>query len=222
MDEFTSRIDELSSQLSRGFNYGSQSQQKLESSNGSTSTSYFTSNGTTVRHSSSLTQLAKDSPINEEVIIYVLLKIDVWILIYNELCIKQISGIARSQLKIMHQLDVLNTSLRDKMGKKSRQEREVKKSQRSNFDGVVVPLLLALACGGVGIFLFKGVSQRNWYLLLLIHLFLLVIFGKLVLDLFDKSECSLVLLILRSKGRGSYWVLSKKDDHFGLYAIFFY
>ncbi|GJW43005.1 uridine-cytidine kinase C-like protein [Tanacetum coccineum] len=138
MDEFTSRIDELSSQLSRGFDYGSQSQQKLESSNGSTSTSYFTSNGSTVRHSSSLTQLAKDSPINEE-----------------------ISGIARSQLKIMHQLDVLNTSLRDKMGKKSRQEREVKKSQRSNLDGVVAPLLLALACGGVGIFLFKGVSQRN-------------------------------------------------------------
>ena len=77
MDEFTSRIDELSSQLSRRFDYGSQSQQKLESSNGSTSTSCFTSNGSTVRHSS-LTQLPKDSPINEEVIIiYVLLKIDV-------------------------------------------------------------------------------------------------------------------------------------------------
>ena len=75
MDEFTSRIDELNSQITRGINYGSQ--QKIDTCNGSgsASTSYFTSpvanhsaTGPTVRHSSSSTQLAKDSALVEEVI----------------------------------------------------------------------------------------------------------------------------------------------------------
>ncbi|KAK1416189.1 hypothetical protein QVD17_31978 [Tagetes erecta] len=147
MDEFTSRIDEVNSQFTRGINYGGQSQQKIDACNGagSASASYFTSalansssTGSMVRHSSSSTQLVKDSNLIEE-----------------------ISGIARNQLKIMHQLDVLNNSLQGKMGERSRQERQVKKSQRSKLDGVAASLLVALACGGVGIFLFKGVSSRN-------------------------------------------------------------
>ncbi|KAJ0763825.1 putative uridine/cytidine kinase [Helianthus annuus] len=138
MDEFTSRIDELNSQFTKGMSYGSQSQQKIDACNGSgsASTSYFT--GSAVRHSSSSTQLVKDSNLVEE-----------------------ITGIARNQLKIMHQLDLLSNSLRGKMDERSREEREFKKSQRSKLDGVVVSLLLAFACGGVGIFLFKGVSPRN-------------------------------------------------------------
>ncbi|KAI7747984.1 hypothetical protein M8C21_027908, partial [Ambrosia artemisiifolia] len=66
MDEFTSRIDELNSQFTRGMNYGSQSQQKIDACNGSASasTSYFT--GSAVRHSSSSTQLVKDSNLVEE------------------------------------------------------------------------------------------------------------------------------------------------------------
>ncbi|XP_076898080.1 inorganic pyrophosphatase TTM2-like [Bidens hawaiensis] len=128
MDEFTSRIDELNSQLTRGVNYASQSQQKIDSC--------FT--GSPVRQSSSSTQLVKDSNLIEEM-----------------------SGIARNQLKIMHQLDILNNSLRSKMGERSRHEREVKKSQRPNLDGVMVYLLLAFACGGVGVCLFKAVSPRN-------------------------------------------------------------
>ncbi|KAJ0537891.1 putative uridine/cytidine kinase [Helianthus annuus] len=138
MDEFTSRIDELNSQFTKGMSYGSQSQQKIDACNGSgsASTSYFT--GSVVRHSSSSTQLVKDSNLVEE-----------------------ITGIARNQLKIMHQLDLLSNSLRGKMDERSREEREFKKSQRSKLDGVVVSLLLAFACGGVGIFLFKGVSPRN-------------------------------------------------------------
>ncbi|XP_076914355.1 inorganic pyrophosphatase TTM2-like [Bidens hawaiensis] len=94
--------------------------------------------GSPVHHSSSSTQLVKDVNLVEE-----------------------ISGIARNQLKIMHQLDILNNTLRGKMGERSRHEREVKKSQRSNLDGVMVSLLLAFACGGVGVFLFKAVSPRN-------------------------------------------------------------
>ncbi|KAF5794182.1 putative uridine/cytidine kinase [Helianthus annuus] len=138
MDEFTSRIDELNSQFTKGMSYGSQSQQKIDACNGSgsASTSYFT--GSAVRHSSSSTQLVKDSNLVEE-----------------------ITGIGRNQLKIMHQLDLLSNSLRGKMDERSREEREFKKSQRSKLDGVVVSLLLAFACGGVGIFLFKGVSPRN-------------------------------------------------------------
>nr|XP_043629460.1 inorganic pyrophosphatase TTM2-like [Erigeron canadensis] len=149
MDEFTSRVDELNSQLSRGANSGIQSQQRIDSGNGngsgSASTSYFTSplansssNGNTVRHSSSSSQLSKEFNLAEE-----------------------ISGIARNQLKIMHQLDVLNTSLRDKMGERSRQERRVKKSKGVEIDAVVVSVLLALACGGIGIFFLKGSSSRN-------------------------------------------------------------
>lgn len=61
----------------------------------------------------------------------------------------------------MHQLDVLNNNLRDKMGARSRKESGIKKSQKSELDGVVVTLLVALACGGIGIFLFKGFSSRN-------------------------------------------------------------
>ncbi|KAK9059994.1 hypothetical protein SSX86_020698 [Deinandra increscens subsp. villosa] len=143
MDEFTSRIVELNSQFTRSISNGSQSQQKTDPCNGNGSTSYFTSglansssSGSTTRNSSLSTQLAKDSNLIEE-----------------------ISGIARSQLKIMHQLDILNNGLRDKMGARSHQEREVKKSQRSKLDGVVVSLLLALACGGVGIFLFKDIGS---------------------------------------------------------------
>ncbi|XP_024991062.1 uridine-cytidine kinase C-like isoform X1 [Cynara cardunculus var. scolymus] len=143
MDEFTSRIDELNSQITRGINYGSQ--QKIDACNGSASTSYFTSavanhssTGPTVRHSSSSTQLAKDSALIEE-----------------------ISGIARSQHKIMHQLDILNTNLRDKIGERSREEKEVKKSKGLEVDAVVASLLLALACGGIGIFLFKTVLPGN-------------------------------------------------------------
>lgn len=144
MDEFTSRIDELNSQFTRKLNYSNQ--QKPETNNGSNSasTSYFTSavangsSGSLVRQSSSSSQLAKDSPLIEE-----------------------ISGIARSQQKIMHQLDILHTSLRDKMGERTRQERGVKKSKGLEFDAVMVSLLLAVACGGVGIFMLKGVSPRN-------------------------------------------------------------
>lgn len=61
----------------------------------------------------------------------------------------------------MHQLDILNNNLRDKMGERSRQEKSVKKTEGLELDAVVVSLLLALACGGVGIFLFKGGSPRN-------------------------------------------------------------
>ncbi|GJR00762.1 uridine-cytidine kinase C-like protein [Tanacetum coccineum] len=142
MDEFTSRIDAKSSEFSRTF---SGNQQINESSNGAASTSYFTSslangssNGSQVRHSSSFTQLAKDSPLIEE-----------------------ISGIAQSQRKIMHQLDNINKHLYDEIGERTRQERRIKQNNGPKVDAVAVSIVLALAIGGLGVFLFKGVSPRN-------------------------------------------------------------
>lgn len=61
----------------------------------------------------------------------------------------------------MHQLDILHTSIRDKMGERSRVERESKKSKGLEVDAIMVSLLLAMACGGVGIFMLKWVSSRN-------------------------------------------------------------
>ena len=60
----------------------------------------------------------------------------------------------------MHQLDVLNTNLRDKIGERPHEEKEVKKSKGSEVDAVVASLALALACGGIGIFLFKTLPRN--------------------------------------------------------------
>ncbi|KAJ9547063.1 hypothetical protein OSB04_019606 [Centaurea solstitialis] len=145
MDEFTSRIDAQSSQLSRTF---SGNQQNMEPCNGVTSTSYFTSNlsngslnGSVVRHSTSSSKLAKDSPLIEE-----------------------ISGIVESQRKIMHQLDNISKHLYDEIGERARQVRKIKKTDRSEAaaaDAVVVSIVLAFAIGGLGFFMFKGLAPRN-------------------------------------------------------------
>nr|XP_043608414.1 inorganic pyrophosphatase TTM2-like [Erigeron canadensis]XP_043608415.1 inorganic pyrophosphatase TTM2-like [Erigeron canadensis] len=142
MDEFTSWIDAQSSLSSRTF---SGNQQSTESLNGVASTSYFTStlangslNGSQVRHSNSYMQLAKDSPLIEE-----------------------ISGIAQSTHKIMHQLDNISKHLYDEIGEKSRQERKIKRSDGPKVDAIAVSIVLSLAIGALGIILFKGVAPRN-------------------------------------------------------------
>ncbi|MBA0816061.1 hypothetical protein Gohar_000763, partial [Gossypium harknessii] len=89
MDEFTTRIEELNSKLT--IKRYTSSQQNLafqaESCNGSAPTSHFINglgNGSIMPNSLSSSQLAKDSPIMEE-----------------------ISSVARGQRQIMHQLDNL-------------------------------------------------------------------------------------------------------------------
>lgn len=159
MDEFTSRIDAQSSQFSRTF---SGNQQNIESSKGAASTSYFTSNltngssnGSKVRHSTSSTQLAKDSPLIEEVRAIIPLSFFCTFVLSFPFFIKQISGIAQSQRKIMHQLDNISKHLYDDIGERSRQERNTKRSNESKGDAVAVSIVLALAIGGLGIFMFK-------------------------------------------------------------------
>ncbi|XP_076895727.1 inorganic pyrophosphatase TTM2-like [Bidens hawaiensis] len=136
MDEFTSRIDAQSSQFTKTFsgNHLNASSSDLTSH----FTSSLTSDGSKVHHSSSVNQLAKDSPLIEE-----------------------ISGIAQSQRKIMHQLGNISKHLYDEIGERSRQERRVKKNSGPKVDPVVVSILLALAIGGIGVLLFKGAAPRN-------------------------------------------------------------
>ncbi|CAL5419047.1 unnamed protein product [Camellia sinensis] len=148
MDEFTSRIEELNSKLTN--KRGSASPQNMplqvEACNGSAPTSYFISSlgngsltGPIMPNSSSSSQLAKDSPLMEE-----------------------ISNIARGQRQVMHQLDNLSNLFSETVKERSRQARATeKKSIIADIEPVRFSLLLTLAIGGLGVFLFKGFLHRT-------------------------------------------------------------
>lgn len=143
IDEFTSRIEELNSKFSSS--KLSASQQNLavqsEACNGYPPT-LFTgglNNGpltnSTLSKSSSSSQLTKESMILEEVLY-----------------------ISRGQRQIMHQLDNLSNALREN-------RRELSSDRTENWnrgigvESVGVSLVLALALGGLGIFLYRS-SQK--------------------------------------------------------------
>lgn len=146
MDEFTSRIEELNSKFTGRKVSASQQNMavQVEPSNGSASTSYFglgngSFNGSTMLNSSSSLQLTKESPLLEE-----------------------LSGLARGQRKIMHQLDNLSNLCRENLGEiRSLQERTGKKATGGDFNPVMVSLLLTIVVGGLGIFMFKGYQNQN-------------------------------------------------------------
>ncbi|KAA3462786.1 uridine-cytidine kinase C-like isoform X1 [Gossypium australe] len=139
MDEFTTRVEELNSKLT--IKRRTSSQQNLafraESCNGSASTSYFMNglgNGSIITNSSSSSQLAKDSPLMEE-----------------------ISTVAEGQRRIMHQLDSLSNLLRERLGERSEQANTRRKYMVAGAEPTKVPLILTtLTIGGLGIFLFRG------------------------------------------------------------------
>ncbi|KAK3222710.1 hypothetical protein Dsin_009735 [Dipteronia sinensis] len=148
MDEFTTCIEELNAKLT--IKKTSISQQNLvlqaEASNGSGPTSHFISGlgngsltGSIMPNSLSSSQLAKESPLMEE-----------------------ITGIARGQRQIMHQLDNLSNLVRESMGELSH---KVRKNERGvvgdDDEPIKVPLLLTLAIGGLGIMVLKGYLSRN-------------------------------------------------------------
>lgn len=145
MDEFSSRIEELNSKSNT--RRVSASQQNLalqaEACNGSGPTSLFISGlgngsltGSLMPHSSSSSQLAKDSPLMEEILV-----------------------IARSQRQIMHQLDNLSNLLHDYWGERTRQART--NDITSMADVVTVPIVLTLAFGGLGLILFKTLTTQR-------------------------------------------------------------
>ncbi|KAK7275088.1 hypothetical protein RIF29_16195 [Crotalaria pallida] len=150
MDEFTNRIEELNAKLTIKKNSPSHQNMSLqaEACNGSAPTSYFISslgNGSLtaskMSNSSSSSQLAKDSPLVDE-----------------------ISSIARGQRQIMHQLDNLNSLLRGSLGEKPPQQTRTnsRKSVVSDSDptGTRV-MVVAVAVGCLGIILIKGLWTRN-------------------------------------------------------------
>nr|KJB50498.1 hypothetical protein B456_008G174100 [Gossypium raimondii]KJB50500.1 hypothetical protein B456_008G174100 [Gossypium raimondii] len=139
MDEFKTRVEELNSKLT--IKRRTSSQQNLafraESCKGSACTSYFINglgNGSIITNSSSSSQLAKDSPLMEE-----------------------ISTVAEGQRRIMHQLDSLSNLLHERLGERSEQANTKRKYMVAGAEPIKVPLILTtLTIGGLGIFLFRG------------------------------------------------------------------
>ncbi|XP_043717301.1 inorganic pyrophosphatase TTM2-like [Telopea speciosissima] len=146
MDEFTSRIEELNSKLTMGKVSASQQNLALqaEACNGSGPTSLFVSGlgngsltGSLLPNSSSSSQLAKESPLMEEILI-----------------------ISRGQRQIMHQLDNLRSFLHENLGECYRHGKTDRKSRLVDVEFVAVPLISTLVIGGLGIFLFRFLSRN--------------------------------------------------------------
>ncbi|XP_042505154.1 inorganic pyrophosphatase TTM2-like [Macadamia integrifolia] len=146
MDEFTSRIEELNSMLTT--RKVSASQQNLalqaEACDGSGPNSLSVPglsngplSGCPLSNSSSSSQLAKESPLMEE-----------------------ISIISRGQRQIMHQLDNLSSSLHENFGERYHQGRTSSTNRLIDVESIGVPLISTLVIGGVGIFLFRFLSRN--------------------------------------------------------------
>ncbi|XP_050237263.1 inorganic pyrophosphatase TTM1-like isoform X2 [Mercurialis annua] len=143
MDEFTSRVEDLNSKFSIG--KVSASQQNLamqaEACNGSGPTSAFVTglgNGSLLPTSSSSSQLARESPLMEEILL-----------------------IARGQRQIIYQLDNLSNIVHENWGEKSRHARTDRTSRAVDVDSITLPLVLTLAVGALGIFLFRGFTSQK-------------------------------------------------------------
>ncbi|KAK3037109.1 hypothetical protein RJ639_031528 [Escallonia herrerae] len=147
MDEFTSRIEELNTKFSH--RKVSVSQQNLasqaEACSGSAPTSFFVAGlgngsltGPVLPNSSSSSQLARESPLMEEVLL-----------------------IARGQRQIVHQIDNLSNLLREYFGERSREGRTDRTPRTTDIEFIGVPLIVSLAVGGLGIFLFRTLSSQK-------------------------------------------------------------
>nr|XP_009410716.1 PREDICTED: uridine-cytidine kinase C [Musa acuminata subsp. malaccensis] len=140
MDDLSSQIEDFNTIVSSQSN--SMSQQNLalqtEACNGSGPTSLFVSNlgnGTLLPSSSSYTQLNKDSPLMEELML-----------------------ITRGQRQIMHQLDNLSNLVHDRLAVLTLQGRTDNGNRLLDMK-IGTPVLI-LAIGGIGIFLFKNLNRN--------------------------------------------------------------
>ncbi|KAF8088752.1 hypothetical protein N665_0530s0008 [Sinapis alba] len=161
MDEFTNRIEELNSKLSCNKNSTTQQSMTLQAEvcNGSAPTSYFISgldNGcltnSIMPHSSSSSQLAKDSPLMP--------------------LLEEISTISRGQRQVMHQFDKLCNSMREDSAEMSRlartgssnsssKGRSRKSFFLSNVESSSLPLVLTLALCSVGVVVIKSYINKR-------------------------------------------------------------
>ncbi|XP_075489951.1 inorganic pyrophosphatase TTM1-like isoform X1 [Primulina tabacum] len=148
MDEFTSRIEELNSKFSA--RKVSASQQNLamqaEACVASMPTSLFvsgignsSSTGSLLPNSLSSSQLVKESPFMEEILL-----------------------IARGQRQIMHQIDNLGNLLHEYFGERSHQGRTSHSGGMTDMGvSIGVPLLVSLAIGGIGLVLLRTVTSQK-------------------------------------------------------------
>ncbi|KAK4750780.1 hypothetical protein SAY87_004262 [Trapa incisa] len=147
MDEFTARVEELNSKLNVQNTKASQQNLALqaEGCNGSAPTTLFVTGlgngqltGTMMQRSSSASQLTKDTPVMEEILF-----------------------IVRTQRQIIHQLDNLCNLVHEYRGDRIRQLQTDRTSLTTSLDSYVVPLILTVAVGGLGVFLFKTMTTQK-------------------------------------------------------------
>ncbi|KAL9275333.1 Inorganic pyrophosphatase TTM2-like protein [Drosera capensis] len=148
MDEFTSRIEELTTKMI--VKRPSHSQQNLamqsEACNGSLPTSYFVTGltngslmGGILPNSSSSSHLAKESQLMDEM-----------------------QNIARGQRQIIHQLDNLSSFLRENLRERPQQHnRDRKYSIVEDVEPLKFPLLLTVTLGAVGVILYKSILTQK-------------------------------------------------------------
>lgn len=144
MDDFTSRIEELSSKLSNSKVSPSQQNLALQSEACNDSAllmTGFSNDGlaaSVLPHPSSSSQLSKESQLMEEILL-----------------------ISKGQRRIVHQIDSLSSLLLENCGDRSNQGITERTSQSVNLESVTGPLFLTLAIGGLGIFLLKGMATSK-------------------------------------------------------------
>ncbi|CAN1310749.1 Inorganic pyrophosphatase TTM2 [Linum perenne] len=140
MDDFTSQLEELNTKLTVMNSSPTHQNTGLQTdtSNGSAPTSYFISGlsngsltGTKLSSSSSFSQLAKDSPLLEEIV--------------------------RGQRQIMHKIDSFSSLLHEAKAERSRHERKRKRLTMADIDTIGAPLVLSVAAVcGLGMLLFRS------------------------------------------------------------------
>lgn len=148
MDDFTSRIEELTSKFS-GRRVPSHQNMAIagqpESCNGS-ATSLFMAGlgngsltGQLLPNSSSSNQLARESPLMEEVLL-----------------------IARGQRQLMHQIDNLSNLLREYGIERSQQDRGAEKINRlTEIESFGIPFIVTLTIGGLGFLLCRSLYSQK-------------------------------------------------------------
>ncbi|KAF6161181.1 hypothetical protein GIB67_007822 [Kingdonia uniflora] len=147
MDEFTSHIEELNSKFTirRVSNTSHQNLALHAKACNGTAVSLFVSglwngslSGSLLPNSSSSSQLARDSPLMDEILL-----------------------IKRGQGQLIHQLDNFSSLLHGNLGERSGHEKTDGSSGLSNLELIGIPLTVTIAVGTMGFFLFRGLSSRN-------------------------------------------------------------
>ncbi|GAA0145382.1 nucleotide kinase [Lithospermum erythrorhizon] len=143
MDDFTSKIEELNSKIFTGNHSASQQNipVQAEACNGS-ATSLFVAglgNGSLLPNVSSSSQLVRESPLLEEVLL-----------------------ISRVQRQTMHQIDNLNNLFREYLAQRSQQESSRRAVGIADVERIGIPLLLTtVAIGGLGVLLFRTLAPQK-------------------------------------------------------------